>query len=294
MGAIALESPREGTRTNLEELVPPPELNFVGTGDFLAIGNEFLRHFIKLGALKPHERVLDVGCGIGRMTVALTQYLDEQGSYEGFDIVPSGIDWCRRKIEPRFPRFHFQLADIYNKHYLPKGQVRASEFRFPYANDSFDFVFLTSIFTHILPADMENYVYEIARVLKPSGRCLMTFFLLNSESLELIASHRSTLDFQHQLTPFCRVARPEVPEETIGYDEKYVVDLLSRYGLDLNQPIQYGIWCARPRHLSYQDVLVVCKNRKLSLAQRMTRTWSRWIRRNKSSERAAAHSAGAS
>ena len=48
-------------------MIPPPELNFVGTPDFAEIGQEFLRHFIEPGGLLPSHRVLDVGCGIGRM-----------------------------------------------------------------------------------------------------------------------------------------------------------------------------------------------------------------------------------
>src|SRR5438067_377955 len=53
-------------------LVPPPELQFVGEGDFAEVGNEFLKHFIKLAHLQPNENVLDVGCGVGRVPVRVT------------------------------------------------------------------------------------------------------------------------------------------------------------------------------------------------------------------------------
>ena len=67
---------------------PPPDSIFVGDGDYRAIGAEFLGHFVRLGRLQPHERVFDIGCGIGRMAVPLTQYLDpERGSYDGVDPV---------------------------------------------------------------------------------------------------------------------------------------------------------------------------------------------------------------
>ena len=45
----------------------------------------------------------------------LTQFLDAPGSYEGLDIVDVGIDWCQRTITPRFPRFRFHLADVFNR-----------------------------------------------------------------------------------------------------------------------------------------------------------------------------------
>ena len=90
--------------------VPPAELLAsvnIGPGDYVGIGRRYLNNFVELGGLKPDHRVLDVGCGIGRMAVPLLEYLDERGSYEGFDIVPLGIDWCREKISPRRPSFRF-------------------------------------------------------------------------------------------------------------------------------------------------------------------------------------------
>jgi hypothetical protein len=69
------------------------------------------------------------------------------GSYDGFDVVPSGVAWCQATITSRHPHFRFQHVDIYNKTY----------FRLPYADNTFDFAFLAPVFTHILPDDIENY-----------------------------------------------------------------------------------------------------------------------------------------
>lgn len=67
---------------------PAPENVFVGDGDYRAIGLEYLGHFVHIGGLKPNHRVLDIGCGIGRMAVPLTQFLDPKtGTYEGVDPV---------------------------------------------------------------------------------------------------------------------------------------------------------------------------------------------------------------
>ena len=141
---------------------------------------EFFQYFVQLGGLKPDENVLDVGCGIGRMAVPLTKYL--KGVYEGFDIGPEAIKWCQDNISRRYPKFYFQVADVFNEKYNPGGKYKASEYKFPYDNDAFDFVYLTSVFTHMLPHDMENYLSEISRVLRNNGRCLITYYLLNEES----------------------------------------------------------------------------------------------------------------
>ena len=241
-----------------DNLTPPKGMIFIGDGDFKKIGEEFLRYFIELGGLKPNERVLDIGCGIGRMAVPLTKYLHKRSSYEGFDIVPVGINWCRKKISFKYPNFHFQLADVFNKTYNPKGKYKASEYKSPYENVSFDFVFLTSVFTHMLPQDMENYFYEITRVLKINGRCLITFFLLNKESLQLINTGKSTLDFKYKFGKY-RTIDTNTPEDAVCYDEAFVLALYEKYGLKIKRPIYYGSWCGRSNFLSYQDIIIASK-----------------------------------
>ena len=98
-----------------DQLIPPAGLIFIGGGDFQRIGSMYLDRFVKLGGLKPEHRVLDIGCGIGRIAIPLTTYLNSSGSYEGFDVVKKGIVWCQRKITPKFPNFQFKYISLKNK-----------------------------------------------------------------------------------------------------------------------------------------------------------------------------------
>lgn len=251
-----------------DALTPPRWMNFVGDGDFKQIGEEFFHYFVDLGHLKPNEKVLEVGCGIGRMAIPLMDYLTGGGSYDGFDIVPRGIHWCRKKITRRSPNFRFQLADIYNYGYNPTGTLRAAEYRFPYRDGSFDFVFLTSVFTHMLPPDMEHYLSEIHRVLRKGGRCFITFFLLNSESMALVEAAASAIDFKYEMEKYAgfagcceyRISDPYVPEAAVAYPEAYIKSLFKKCGFELSCPVRCGSWSGRESYLSFQDILMAVKH----------------------------------
>lgn len=236
---------------------PPRSLNFAGDGDFSEIGEEFFGYFKAHGQITPSASVLDVGCGVGRMALPLTRYLNESGRYEGFDIVPEGIRWCNDNIAARFPNFNFRLIDLYNGNYNPRGAVRPAEFRFPYAGESFDFVFLTSVFTHLLPDDLSNYSAEISRVLRSGGRALITMFLLNERSVADIAAGRSSIDFRYSGNGY-RTRCKNFPEDAVAYDESWIIERLAGCGLKLAEPIMYGRWSGSAG-VSYQDILMLSK-----------------------------------
>ncbi len=244
--------------TKRDSMIPPQSKIFIGSGDFIKIGEDFKEHFIELGDLQPNQRVLDVGCGIGRMAIPLTSYLSKDGEYWGFDIVREGIDWCQKRITPQYGNFHFLHSDVYNKEYNPKGKILAKDFRFPFEDGFFDFVFLTSVFTHMLPHDVENYMSEIARVMKRGGKCFITFFILNEESLNLIRLGISSLNFQYEVNG-CLSTNEKTPEEAIAYDEKTVIEFFEKNGLLIEQPVRYGSWCGRQEFFTYQDVIIAEK-----------------------------------
>ncbi|ORW33326.1 hypothetical protein AWB91_09405 [Mycobacterium paraense] len=117
---------------------------------------------------------------------------------------------------------------------------------------------LASLFTHMLPSDVKHYLHEIVRVLKPGGRNLNTFFLLNEESSALIKEGKASFNFQHEM-PGYRTTHAEHPEAAIAYPEAFVRYLYGECGLELREPLRYGTWCGRTNGMSGQDVVIAVK-----------------------------------
>lgn len=241
--------------------VPPEWSIFIGSGDFVGIGQLVMKRLVDEGGLQPHHRVLDVGCGMGRAALPLTTFLDPAtgGRYDGFDIVKTGVDWCQHKYQ-QFANFHFLHADIYNFHYNPQGRYQASVYRFPYPDNTFDMVFLNSVFTHMLPADVENYLAELARVLKPGGVSSITYFLMVPDALEGMKTGQAHKDLVMKPSGQAYwTSAADDPEEATGYPEEYVEALYQKNGMAIEK-ILYGHWCGRKQFYEFQDVVFGRKN----------------------------------
>jgi SAM-dependent methyltransferase len=238
------------------DLVPrPPDgaIHFIGGGFQQAF--EFVEHFVARGGLKPDMDVLDVGCGVGRMAVPLAHLLEPSARYCGFDVARDCVEWATEAIGRRFPRFEFRHVDVQNGAYNPHGKLRSVDFPFPYANESFDFAFLTSVFTHLRAAEIRHYLAEIRRVLRPRGRCLFTCFSVDAEAVSLLESGRGTTRLVHEIDEGF-TSDPEVPESAIGFPQRAFERWIEEARLRLAGRFE-GAWCGRPKYTSYQDVFVV-------------------------------------
>ena len=232
----------ERVLSNRDELVPPRSSIFTGSvDDFKSSGEALVRRLAHSGYLTPESKVLDIGSGMGRVAVALTSYRHGSGSYQGLDIVPSGIKWCSENITSKYPNYAFTLADIFNKEYNPAGRLKASEYRLPFGDETFDLVVLASVFTHMLPDDMRHYIAEVTRVLKRGGTCCASYNLLDAESLRTMKAGRGAFRFT-RLGPHW-VVDVNVPELAVAYEEDYARTLFEEHGLSCM--IHHGWWSGR-------------------------------------------------
>ena len=236
--------------------VPSPERIFVGDGGFLPVGVEFLTWFVRAGDLMPNERVLDLGCGIGRMALPLTQYLQD-GSYDGVDVSAEGIAWCTETIASRYERFRFHRLDLAHPIYNPGGAASTSAVRLPFDDGAFDFVFACSVLTHLDADEIRAYAHEIRRVMAPGARCLVTSFMLNRPAREGLLAGRGVLPFDGAASDPEIYADPANPTAAVAFDEDYLLAMFLAAGLKRRHPAIYGRWSGRSTPgESFQDISV--------------------------------------
>lgn len=242
-----------------DDLVVPA--SYKGTGGFggrETVGPRWFNMLMRDAGLKPGDSVLDVGCGLGRIAVPLMSYLTAR--YEGFDIDAKAVGWCSENITPRAPNFRFKTAEVYNNRYNPEGKAAAETFTFPYEDGAFDVAFLASVFTHLLTKPVANYLKELRRVLKPGGRCVASYFLLNEAAERAIAAKTVPANRRFRTSmDGCRVQHAAVPERAVAHYETTIRALYEESGLRILD-IRYGRWSGHPDAIDGQDIVFAVKS----------------------------------
>jgi ubiquinone/menaquinone biosynthesis C-methylase UbiE len=112
---------------------------------------------LNLAGIAPGEKVLDVGCGTGTLTIAAKARAGANGEVHGIDAAPEMIEVARRKATEQGTDIDFRVGLIED---------------IPLPDDEFDLV-LSSFMLHHLPSELKRSgLTEIQRVLKPGGRFL--------------------------------------------------------------------------------------------------------------------------
>lgn len=120
------------------------------------------RHMtIELAQLMPGDKVLEVGCGTGTLTIAAKAQVGSPGEVVGIDIAPEMVAVASSKATRKCVDVSFQAGSIEN---------------IPFPDNRFDVV-MCSFSIHHMPEDVRREGFtEIYRVLKSGGRLFILDF----------------------------------------------------------------------------------------------------------------------
>jgi SAM-dependent methyltransferase len=194
------------------------------------------------------DTVLDFGCGCGRLARQMLQQHPRPRRYVGFDLHAGMIRWCNKYLAPHAPGFSFLHHDVHNASFNPdpkKPLVRPM----PAESGGFSLLIAHSVFTHTIQAHAEYYLREAARVLRPDGEMIASFFLFEKRFFPMMQ------DFQNAL-----YINPDDPWNAVIFDRAWLEASLEALGLGAVRVQPPGVrgfqWELRIRRLSAGEPVV--------------------------------------
>ena len=132
----------------------------------------FRETLVDLARLTPGEAVLDVGCGTGSLAIVAGRKVGTTGTVCGIDPSPAMIARARSKAAKAGTDVTFET-----------GVAEA----LPFSAATFDLVLSTLMLHHLPRPVRQQFVREMRRVLKPTGRVLIVDFANAQEKTGLLA-----------------------------------------------------------------------------------------------------------
>lgn len=228
-----------GEFRSFEGLKLPLKRSNEGLSDDRAYLNSIVAQIEPISELISSRRILDFGCGQGRLLLGLRFMNLPFHSYSGVDVDARSIAWCCKYLADGDEQLSFLWYNARNDRYNPAGRERTL---MPYPSGSSDFVFSNSVFSHLDADDSQFYLGEIARILETGGRAYITAFI--EDDVESCSINPPDYGIRRETTPLHRVR----------FDRKFFFEMVGAAGLLVDEFRHRGV--AR----TYQSELILTKS----------------------------------
>lgn len=242
-----------------DNALPPLELaNIIGSYDlchFRDNGRYYFEEIAKRLRIRRDSKVLDIGCGCGRIAAPFVSYLDD-GHLYGFDTWREGVSWCEDNLGSAHAEFHH--LEVSNNYYFDtRDQAVENVLSLPWlAAESIDHAYAISVFTHLTRQDARQIVHETARALRPEGLAYFTFFLIDRhvwKFIERTGIHASIKESE----PGCFYAY-QGQDFFGGFAMGVLQAIFAEAGLRMLS-YELGTWAEKPGSRNYQDTFILQK-----------------------------------
>lgn len=222
---------------------------------YLTAGEALVQLLIQHAGLDSGSRILDIGCGTGRIVKALSKIIDP-AMYVGIDINKRYIETAKALNNA----FNFIHYDLCHDEYNPLGVIDPAVADYPADDRSFDIVCAFGVLNHNRSKWVMQSLRSIAKKLKPKGIFIATMLLLNQTSMSFLNSGKTKRPFiltnksvdewsQAADRPLLNIAIPEVAVRRTCIKSRLMI----------KEPIRYGHWIAHEHALTTHDVLIAQK-----------------------------------
>lgn len=167
-----------------------------------------------------YRRVLDFGCGCGRVARQMMQQKKQPIEYCGLDLNKAAIEWSAENLSPRHPGFTFRHLDFHNAQFNPGGAPQPLPF--PVPENHYTLALACSVFTHIIESDIGFFFRECAKALADDGLLWSTWFVFDKRFFPALQPFQNAL-----------YINLDDPSNAVWYDVSFISRLHHENGLHI-------------------------------------------------------------